>query len=1406
MNDTVPPTIDISLLDRVHAPQKITLKGPASVSVLLPSEPQPLRSRLAIVPHPTTAPTPYPLSPMQSGMLYQALLDDPTAPADGYDLEQMHMVLQETLDAVKFCRAFTLIVQRHPILCSAFSWDSVARPTQRPYPVETIPLTVEDWSAAPQAEHDERLHALLVRDRARGFDLRQAPLMRLLVLKLGGHDEVLWTFHHILLDGRSFPILLTEVFDAYEALRNGRPVALGPRPRPYGDYIRWVSNVDVEKSRPFFRTLLRGKTTPTPLPCAESAARPLPEKGHGEASLTVDGAVLNRARQAAKRSESSLGTVVQAALGIVLARFTGDDDVVFGALRACRRSALAGGAQDMVGLFINTLPVRARADDTRSIAELLADLRMQSLAMREHEHTSLTEIQGESEIPRGLPLFETLLMFESQELNGMLVAAGGARFRSRHFKVHEQPAVPLAINVYAGEQMEIRALFDRRRFRPSVIERLLASLEKAIDELGGDLSRPLGDIDVLPASERRRIVYEWNETARAFPENACIHTLFEERALEQPDAVALEVGDESLTFASLEERANRLANFLRERGARPGLYVGICLDRGFDLVTAMLAVAKSGAAYLPLDPTYPQDRLQFMVEDARALLIITEHKYQDLFVSHAYVALDGEDRLAIAQSAPERPERLAAPSDVCYTIFTSGSTGRPKGVVLTHRAVVNTFDWVSRTFRVSRGDRLLFVTSPCFDLSVYDTFGALGAGATVVIATQAMLKDPATLVSEIIRRRITIWDSAPAALARLVPLFPAPLRSTTLRLTMLSGDWIPLTLPAAVRNAFPDCEVMSLGGATEAAIWSNWFPIGAVDSRWTSIPYGRPIQNARYHVLDRRLQPVPVGVSGDLYIGGDCLAQGYLNRPELTSERFISDPLSSSSERLYKTGDLARYFESGDLEFLGRADFQVKIRGFRVELGEVEAALLAQPGVREAACMAHPDPSGQRSLVAYLVAEKGTRLDEDALRAALGRSLPDFMLPSHFIFLDGMPVSSNGKLDRKALPNPTMRSNRVAFVAPKTPQEIAMVQIFEQVLEKKPLGIADDFFANGGHSLLAVTLMSKIKSELGLDLRLSLLLEYPTVERLLAAIAQPSTDPKSCLIELRPGDDKRCLFLIHDGDGETLLYRTLAGLMPGSIPVYGVAPFGRGRLPMVHASVEAMASHYVREIRGRQPEGPYFLGGLCAGGVIAYEVAHQLERAGEETFVGLVEAAPPNAKKRALRITRQRWQRVAELVPTVGHNATAVLTKLRDKLVNLASYEMLYQTKRLRGRLLFELLRLGRFSDGQPWPEWLPSLTVREIYLSAARHYKPHPSERMHAVVFSATEHGGDEPPFRDLLVDPDLGWRALLGDRVTIVDAPGGHSNILQQPHVAVVAPYFCAAFSDQGLPHSAQSDEAPA
>jgi amino acid adenylation domain-containing protein len=684
-------------------------------------------------------------------------------------------------------------------------------------------------------------------------------------------------------------------------------------------------------------------------------------------------------------------------------------------------------------------------------------------------------------------------------------------------------------------------------------------------------------------------------------------------ALAQPDARAVEMDGVAISYRELEERSNRLAHALRKRGARPGVYVGICLSRSIDLVVALMGVAKSGAAYVPLDPQYPQDRLEFMLSDAAAIVVVTERRHAPLFKAELLV-VDGDGATELAAQSHERLPRLSGPSDVCYAIFTSGSTGIPKGVVLSHRAVVNTFDWVTRTFGLVPGDRLLFVTSPCFDLSVYDTFGALGAGATVVVASDQRLKDPETLARAIVDQRITVWDSAPAALQRLTSFFPKRGTETALRLVMLSGDWIPLTLPDAVRSAFPKARVMSLGGATEAAIWSNWYPIGAIDPRWNSVPYGRPIQNSWYHVLDRRMQPVPVGVPGDLYIGGVCLADGYLNRAELTAERFVQDPFRPG-QRLYKTGDLARYFEDGELEFLGRADFQVKIRGFRVEMGEVEAAIMALPGVREAVCAAYSDASGVKSLAAYVVAKDGEKLEEEAIKSALARKLPDFMVPSQVLLLAAMPISSNGKLDRKALPNPTARTSADTYVAPSSPLESQMVEVWEELLQRKPIGIRDDFFKLGGHSLLAVMLVSRVKTQMGIELPLSRVLEHPTIESLVASLEAPMSARarRKHLVVLNGKGSRPPLFLLPGAGGYSFVYQNLPTLLGPEQPVFALQAIGaEGDGDVVDHSIEEMAQIYEPEIVDVCPEGPLVLAGYSFGVLVAYEVLRRLRAKGRD--------------------------------------------------------------------------------------------------------------------------------------------------------------------------------------------------
>ena len=1311
-------------------------------------------------------------------MLYQSMLGGEST-GGGHDIEQMHLLLDEEIDVAAFARAWTHVARRHPVLSSCFGWDAAEQPLQWVTPGVTVPVDSEDWSALSGGERDRCREAFLASDRERGFNLRVAPLMRVRVFSLGeGRTEVVWTLHHILLDGRSMVPVLHEVFAAYADLRRGERIISAPAPRPYGDYVAWLARLDVASSRPFFRDLLRGKTNPTPLPAAEPAARPRSREGYGERSLRVDDGVARGVRELAQRTRTTPGTIVQAAWAIVLARFTGDDDVLFGATRACRRTALDGDAEQMIGLFINTLPVRVRVDDDRSVADLLGDLRAQSVAMRDHEHTSLVEVHGQSDIPRGTSLFETLLMFENRELNHSLRAGGDASWKGRTVTLHERPSPPLNVTVFDDVELWIHLLFDRRRFTDSAAARLGAAIATALQGLAEGEHRQVGEVDVVPAADRHTLLVAWNDTARPFPHDVCIHEPFEARAETQPDAVAVEMDGVSLTYRELDERSNRLAHALRGRGARPGEFIGICLERSLDLIVALIGVAKSGAAYVPLDPSHPQERLAFLLADAGARLVVTEERRAPLFVCSA-LAIDGAGAEALARMPASRLARTASATSPCYAIFTSGSTGQPKGVVLSHRAVLNTFDWVTRTFAIGAGDRLLFVTSPCFDLSVYDTFGALGAGATVVVASSELLGDPAALASAIRDRGITVWDSAPAALQRLTPFFAPAFGALgdSLRLVMLSGDWIPLSLPGAIVEAFPDARVVSLGGATEAAIWSNWFPIGALDPRWTSVPYGRPIQNARYHVLDRRMRPVPIGASGDLYIGGACLADGYLNRVELTRERFVPDPFSDDpSERLYKTGDLARYFDDGELEFLGRSDFQVKIRGFRVELGEVEAALAALPEVRDVVCTARLDPSGQRTLVAYVIPRAGAIVDAQTIKEALARTLPQYMVPSHVVAIDAFPLSSNGKLDRRALPCPGVTAT-ATFVAPSTALEREMAAIWEDLLQRPRVGVHDSFFDLGGHSLLAVMLVTRVRKQLGADLPLARVLQKPTIALLAASLdgTPPSTRGDRHLITLNSRGALTPLVLVPGIGGHSFMYQRLTRALGDAQPLHVLQALGVDDLVSTPRTIQEMAEIYEPGILRAVPEGPIVLGGYSFGALIAFELAHRLRLRGRVvpliiSFDGFAPGYP------ALLPLPQRV--VAHLRELAGGDGTQGHAYLRSRLNNV------------KARVLRHLGRGEETVDAVPNADTTLNRRLRRSTLElwrARNDYRPGRVEPS-SLLLLKTEIPTRWPAHD--MNDPLYGWRAFVDGRIDVESIPGEHLKMFEGDNcerIAVaIAPYI--------------------
>ena len=1322
----------------------------------------------------------YGLSPMQAGMLFQALLDDGDPARSGFDLEQIHVALDEDVDVDAFSAAWTHVARRHPILSTSFRWEGLPRPEQRPEPDVRVPVEVHDWTGIDEDERSRRRAAFLASDRLRAFDLRRAPLLRVAVFRVAPERaEVVWTFHHILLDGRSFAAVLGEAFEAYQARRRGDPFPLRPARRPYRDYVEWLGGLDARASAPFFRELLRAKSAPTPLPCAEPAARPLPRDGHGEIVRRVDPGTTRRVHEAARRTATTVGTLVHAAWALVLSRLTGDEDVLFGTTRACRRSVLGGDADAMVGLFINSLPTRVRVGDDRTVAELLADLRAQSVAMRPHEHTPLVDVQGASEIPRGLPLFETLLMFDTRELNATLRQVD-PRWKARACTVHERPPFPLVLTVFDGDPITIRILFDGRRFRDEAVRRIGAYVETALEGLARDERAKLGDVDVLPPDERRRIVVEWNDTHRDFPGDTCIHEPFERQALARPGAVAVETEGERWTFARLEERANRIAHALAGRGVRRGDCVAVCVERGPDLVASLLGVAKAGAAYVPLDPAYPPERLSLLLDDVRARLAVTQERLRARLACDALL-LDGSGAEELASAPATRPPRSAAATDACYVIHTSGSTGKPKGVVLTHRAVLNTFDWVSRTFAVGPGDRLLFVTSPCFDLSVYDTFGALGAGATVVVAGSHRLRDPQALASTLVDARITIWDSAPAALQRLVPFLPGRASDAPLRLVMLSGDWIPLAMPDAVRASFPGARVVSLGGATEAAIWSNWFDVGRVDPRWASIPYGRPIQNARYHVLDRRRRPVPIGVAGDLYIGGECLAQGYLRRPELTAERFVDDPFRPG-ERLYMTGDRARYFDDGELEFLGRTDSQVKIRGFRVELGEVESVLASLPGVSAAVCTAYADASGQRSLAAYVVGRAGEAIDEMSLKAAVAAKLPDFMVPSHVVVLPALPLSPNGKVDRKALPGPTARAPSAVAVEPRDDLERGIARLWGALLGRTEVGATDNFFDLGGHSLLAVVFVARAEQDLGLRVPLSRLLERPTVEALAASL-RPTVTPAPRgrhLVTLNAAGTRPPLALVSGTGGFGFIFRGLASRLGDRQTVHVFNAVGADDDgERCEDDIERIAAVYEPQLLAACPSGPVVLGGYSFGVLVAFELACRLRRAGRDvpllcSFDGFAPGCP-----QLLPLPRRVLAHARAIIEADAARRRAYV---RDRIVNVERRLLAWAGK---PRAPFVEPR-----DADPATQARLGRVAAALWKARGAY---HPRQRLDADLLLIktsvpTEWLGNRQ------TDDVYGWRSFVGGRIDVHTVPGEHLRMFANGNDAAMAELVANAVARLG------------
>jgi non-ribosomal peptide synthetase component F/thioesterase domain-containing protein/acyl carrier protein len=1072
--------------------------------------------------------TSFPLLPLQKGMLYHLFVD----PKSGLDVEQVVGVIPEKLDYDAFIGAWQRVLDRHPALRTTFHWIEGQEPFQRVWPRAVASAVREDWSDLSAEERRIRLEQFIATDRTRGVTLTRNPAWRLAVFE---HSETefcfVFTGPHAAMDGRSIYLVLEEVFLFYEASQNHRTVDL-PTPPAFSEFVEWLVAGDHSGEEAYWRAVFQGFNGPATLMIPGPST---PTGGRGEVEAHLPAELAEKLRELASKHRLTLNLVVKAAWSILLSRLSGTLDVVFGEVRMGRRASVPN-VGSIAGLFINTVPVRIPMTSDMTVLDLLGRLRDDQRAVREHEHSALVDIQRWCKIPPGSSLFETLLVFDAVDFAALLKRKGGP-WEDRKFRCIEQTSVPITFNVAAEPDFSLRFSYDRSRFDDGFMRRVPGHFRTLFEAFVADPERPIASLELLPIEERVRLLTDWNRTELPIVAEDTIPRLFEAQARQSPERIALICGEDRLTYRELAARVNRLARTLRKAGVAADVLVGICLGRSTDMLVSLLATMKAGGAYVPLDPTYPAERVALMVEDAKPAVLLTSRRYAERFSGSGsrVICLDGPERPQMEAESSDSPDDVGCAANLAYVIYTSGSTGRPKGVMLTQRNVVNCFLGMDRVLHAPATGTWLAVTSIAFDISVIELFWTLTRGFTLVLssdpsndgsapvgasetvanplhgtaatgrpepgserpllATTDAGSGPQTLARLVVLHGVTHLQCTPS-LAKVMVLDPATNAALqSLQVLLLGGEALPEGLLRQLGHV-PTRMILNMYGPTETTIWST---AARVDKSRDAVPIGRPLANTRLYVLDPLLVPVPTRVPGELFIGGEGVARGYLRRPELTAERFIADPYSPvPGARMYRTGDLVRYRDDGVLDYLGRLDHQVKIRGHRVELGEVEAGLQRLPEIREAVVVAHQDAGGEPRLVAYITPIVGCTPVIPEVRKHLEERLPSPMVPDAFVMLDAFPLTPNGKIDRKALPNPekTRPEGGWQFVAPRNGIEQDLAQIWTQTLGIERIGIKDSFFDLGGNSLSAAQMMVTLHQHFGVEFPLQILFERPTVARL----------------------------------------------------------------------------------------------------------------------------------------------------------------------------------------------------------------------------------------------------------------------------------------------------------------------
>ncbi len=1266
--------------------------------------------------------------------------------------------------------ALDALVLRHEILRTRFVTES-GSPVQIVVDPEPVALPETDLSGEPATQREETLQRQVVEESRRPFDLSRDPVMRATLIRLSETEQVLTlVVHHIASDLWAWGVLLKEFGTLYANFAAGKRAGLPTLAIQYADYAAWeqssLGSPAIEKQLAYWKQKLAGASTLLDLP----TDRPRPAEISFRGALarhSLPASLVEALKQLSRREDATLFATLLAAFKVLLHRLTQQPDIIVGVPTAGRNHPQT---EALVGLFVNTLAVRNDLSADPAFHLFLHDVKTATVEALSHQDLSFDKLIEELKpvrTPGYLPLVQVMFTLQGAvnqdvhlpglEATPIDLDPGTARFDLT--LVAEQKA----------DGLDLVLEYSTDLFETATARRMLGQFHTLLEGIVADSRQRVSQLPILTAAERQQQLVEWNRTQLDFPRDSGLHQAFEAQAAAHPQQEALVAGSRRLTYRELNERATQLAGHLRKLGVERETRVAVFLTRDVEMIVTLLAILKAGGAYVAMDPAYPLERLAFILQDSCATLVATQRSLLPalppssgkVVVVDDLPASNGEaDSMAWASTA-------AHDRDLAYVIYTSGSTGRPKGVAIEHRNAVAFVRWAETVFSARELSGVLAGTSICFDLSVFEIFVPLSVGGKIILA-----ENPLALPGLLAASEVRLLNTVPSVMREVLRL-GVP---TSVETVNLAGEPLPTDLVDQL-YALPQVKVVyDLYGPTETTTYSTF----TRRERGARPTIGRPIANTELYILDRHLEPVPLGATGELFIGGSGVARGYLDRPALTAERFIPHPFSAEPDaRLYRTGDICRYRADGNVDYLGRSDNQVKIRGFRIELGEIESALRAHLGIVDAVVIASDRGGGERRLLAYVVVKPVEQRECDVdFRAFLRRTLPEPMIPSAFITVDAIPRTANGKVNRSALPEEVTINPDPArtYLAPRDELETKLVKIWESVLGTTPIGVNDRFFDLGGHSLLAVRLAAIIEKTLECRLPVAALFQAPSIAELAALLRTRDQAQPQAVVALQPLGKQPPLFLAHAmGGGNLWGYANIARELGEDQPVYAFKPCEPEQIA-AFPTIESMATHYIQDMRRIQPRGPYRLGGYCFGGNIAYEMACQLEAAGETVSVlALLNAWPANS----------------------GHDRITWSPRSAVKFtINVGYWTMRWWQWPLKTRLNFlkwkaqaagkKVARLlgRRHERGGSEIELLVDLTgvsagerqLWQAHLQALRAYHPRPYGGK-ILLLRTTGY-----PFYSSF-DHAHGWRALAGDRVTVRFVPGAHETIMVDPFVASVA-----------------------